>query len=274
MFENNNLWLLLFSVLPAIVYSYIIYKKAPEGVVRKKLMWSYIAFGLVSIQILHIIHFIFPNIHNHIETMLVSNVFLNGEILEIPTTWAIFVFAFFQVAFIEEFSKWITLKIGNLIRGNSKNRKDSAFAVMFYSIMIAVGFAAYENIHYVGRTLWGDLKGHDPNQMLIVRSLNAVTTHMISGLFIGYFIALGRECRHILKRIGYTALGLITATAFHGLYDFNLMKNDLMDSDFVSILELDFHITNNLMILSALVLSFFMGKHLLGVGKKDNELLR
>ena len=251
MFQDNNLLLLLFAVLPAIFYSLLIYKKAPKGIVKKKPMWSYLAFGLLSIQILRVIHFLFPHIHTHIETApVIHDLGSRLMVTEEPTMWAIFVFAFFQVAFFEELSKWFAFRVGNAVRGDTRAGIDSPFSVMFYSVMIGVGFAAFENIHYVGRTLWGDLQGVDPHQMLLVRSLNSVVVHMLSGLFMGYFIALGRRCLSAFKHAGYTMLGLFTATIFHGLYDYNLMKPHTM-SEYVNILEIDFHINNNQLIIGA-----------------------
>jgi len=275
MFEDNNLWFFLFAVVPAILYSLFIYHRAPKGVVKKRPMWSYIIIGLLSIQILKMIHFLFPHIHTYTEMHQVFYDIGDSKVVmvEEPTIWAILVFAFFQVAFFEEISKWFAFRVGNAVRGDTRDGRDSAFAVMFYSVMIAVGFAVFENILYVGRVLWGDLQGVDPNEMLMVRSINSVVVHMLSGLFMGYFIALGRRCKNVFKHAGYTLLGLLAATLFHGLYDFNLMKG-VTESDFISIFGLDFHIDNNLMIIGALIISWFMGKHLLSIEYNNKGLLR
>jgi RsiW-degrading membrane proteinase PrsW (M82 family) len=275
MFEDNNLWFFLFAVIPAILYSLFIYHRAPKGVVKKRPMWSYIFIGLLSIQILKVIHFLFPNMHNYVEFHKVFYDLGGGGIVSTdePTLWAIFVFAFFQVAFFEEISKWFAFRVGNAVRGDTRDGKDSPFAVMFYSVMIAVGFATFENIHYVGRVLWGDLQGVDPNEMLMIRSINSVVIHMLSGLFMGYFIALGRRCKNVFKHAGHTLLGLLAATMLHGLYDFNLMKG-VTESEFISIFGLDFHIMNNLIIIGALIISWFMGKHLLKMSYNNKGLLR
>jgi len=274
MFEDNNLLLLLFAVLPAIIYSLLILYKAPNGIVKKKPMWSYLVFGILSIQILKTIHFLFPHIHKHIETIPVFHD-LGGKIAttEEPTIWAIFVFAFFQVAFFEELSKWFALRVGNAVRGDTRDGKDSPFSVMFYSVMIAVGFAVFENMYYVGRALWGDLQGVDPNEMLLVRSLNSVIVHMLSGLFMGYFIALGRGCKNIFKHAGYTILGLLAATFFHGLYDFNLMKPHTMD-EYIDIFGIQFHANNNLLIIVGLTIAYFMAGHLSKISYKNKGLMR
>lgn len=266
MFQDNNLWFLLFAVIPAIIYSLLIYHKAPVGIVKKKPMWSFILFGLLSIQILRVIHFLFPHIHDYIENIQMFYDLGDGyfTVVEQPTTWAIFVFAFFQVAFFEELSKWFAFRVGNAVRGDTRAGIDSPFAVMFYSVMIAVGFAVFENIHYVGRALWGDLKGVNPNEMLLLRSLNSVVVHMLSGLFMGYFIAIGRSCKNVFKHAGYTLLGLFTATIFHGIYDYNLMKGTT-ENDFINIFGLDFHINNNLMIIAALGVAWLMSNKLVKV---------
>ncbi len=275
MFQDNNFWLLLFCVMPAIIYSLIIYHKAPTGIVRKAPMWSYIFIGLLSIQILHTIHFLFPHIHQYVELQNTPHNLGDGMIIttEEPTLWAIFVFAFFQVAFFEELSKWFAFRVGNAIRGDTRAGIDSPFAVMFYSVMIAVGFAVFENMHYVGRALWGDLRGVNPAEMLISRSLNSVVVHMLCGLFMGYFIAIGRGCKNIFKHAGYTILGLITATVFHGYYDFNLMKGGTTD-DYINILGLDLHIQNNILIGAGLLIAYIMGSHLTKISYNNNGLMR
>ena len=263
MFEDNNLWFLIFAVLPAIIYSFLIYHKAPKGIVKKKPMWIFIVFGVLSIQILKTIHFLFPNIHQYVEMQPFFQELGNGIIAlsEQPTKWAIFVFAFFQVAFFEELAKWFAFRVGNSVRGDTRAGIDSPFAVMFYAVMISVGFAIFENIHYVGRAMWGDLQGVNVDEMLMIRSLNSVVVHMLSGLFMGYFIALGRTFKNIFKHAAYTVLGLFTATLFHGLYDFNLMKGTVA-SDYVNFIGLNFHINNNIMIILALGASWFMASAL------------
>jgi RsiW-degrading membrane proteinase PrsW (M82 family) len=274
MFEDNNLLFLLFAFLPAIVYSLIIYKKAPTGIVKKRPMWSYIAIGLLSIQILKMIHFLFPHIHDYVQTTETFAIVGNQMYLvEQPTLWAVFVFAFFQVAFFEELSKWFAFRVGNAVRGDTRSGIDSPFAVMFYSVMISVGFAAFENMHYVGRALWGDLQGVDPGEMLLVRSLNSVIVHMVSGLFMGYFIALGRRCKNIFKHAGYTLLGLLVSTVFHGYYDFNLMKPQQVD-DYINIFGMNFHIQNNMLIITALIASYLMANHLTKISYNNKGLLR
>ena len=222
---------------------------------------------------MHIINFIFPNIQKYVETNQVFHSFGNGLgfVNEEPTLLAIFIFAFFQVAFFEELSKWFALRVGYSARGDTRNGKDSPFAVMFYSVMIAVGFAVFENINYVGRALWGDLQGIDPNEMLIIRSINSVVIHMLSGLFMGYFIALGRRYKNIFKHAGYTIFGLFFATMFHGLYDFNLMKGTTID-DFITIFGIDLHIINNLMIVGAMITAWFMSNHLTKISYKSGLL--
>lgn len=277
MFQDNNLWLLLFAVVPAIIYSLIIFRTAPKGSIKVRSMWAYIAFGFLSIQILNLVHFIFPHIHEYVETIPVLFDLGNGFsfVFQQPTMFAIFIFAFFQVAFFEEISKWIALKLGNLFNRGEKKKKNTLFSIMFYSTMIAVGFAAFENVHYLGRALWGDLKGVDTGELLIGRSLNSVIVHMLCGLFMGYFIALGRIFASRIKRIGMVALGILVAVLFHGFYDFNLMRPDISDSDFVQVLGSYFHALNNILIGAGLIAAYFMGKHLLKIDreKKDEELL-
>jgi len=89
----------------------------------------------------------------------------------------------------------------------------------------------------------------------------------------GYFIAIGRRCKNIFKHAGYTVLGLLASTFFHGLYDFNLMKPHGVD-EYINILGINFHIQNNILIIATLVVSYFMASHLSKISYKNKGLLR
>ena len=102
-------------------------------------------------------------------------------------------------------------------------------SIMYYTTLVGVGFAIVENI--INFRAYG-------NASIIARSFSAVIAHMICGLLLGYFIALGKRksevkshsefSRFFIKRptikgMTYTFIGLMVAIAYHGIYDFNLM---------------------------------------------------
>src|SRR5690606_29054899 len=88
-----------------------------------------------------------------------------------------------QVAAMEEFSKLVIFLIIEKYRRKSGNVKDHPLATMFYMTMVSLGFAVIENIHY------GSMYGEG---ILYWRAITAVIAHMVFGLFMGYWIAMGR----------------------------------------------------------------------------------
>ena len=79
-----------------------------------------------------------------------------------------------------------------------------------YSVMISLGFATIENIHYVFRG------GIDT---AIIRMFTAVPAHATFGVLMGYFTGLAKFKN---RKKSYLLLGLLVAIVFHGTYDFFL----------------------------------------------------
>lgn len=218
--------------------------------------------GLISIQILTIIQFLFPHLQDYVEQRMTgfSFSFLSGiKVVEEPTMWAIFVNTFLQIGLLEEFSKLLAFKTGNALR-TKKQEGESLYSIMFYCAMISIGFAMFENIHYVLSMEYHEKSFNYIQKVLMGRSLNSVILHMICGIFMGYFIALGKKYK-FWKRTLFTTIGLLAAAAIHGLYDFNLTIPS-KEEDFFSVFGLTFSIYNNILIGVCIVGAFFIGKHL------------
>lgn len=266
--KGHNIWFFIFSTLPAIIYALIIYLSAKKiNNLNFKNAVYYIVMGLISIKVVTYIQFIFPHIQDYIDSSG-FNIHISSsgiEITKIPTLLAIAFFAFIQVGMLEEFSKLVALKLGHLIRNKKQVRKDSPYSIMFYSAMISAGFAAFENMIYVMSAQYRGASGSDIEMMLLARSMNSVILHMLCGLFMGYFIALGRGFSSRWKYYGFTALGLIVATAIHGYYDFNLMiPHD--SKNFFTVFGLTLNIQNNILITSCIGIAMLMGLHLRNKG--------
>lgn len=263
MLEHNNLLFFLLAILPPILYSFVIYINTPYKSISIKKALKFLGVGLFSATIAVTIQFIFPFWYARIgETPLLSYL----------------IFCFFQIAFLEEISKYITFKIGEW----GHKSPQMPIATMFYCCMASMGFATLENINYVSKFYFkAVLSFMDPDfvmwQIVKGRAITAVIAHMITGLFMGYFIALGRlstplgESRSYLnvflkrhtkiKRFIFTVIGIITAMIFHGLYDFNLMypNNPFVLEGLIIIL------------LSGLIISYYMAKRLSKITIKNLE---
>lgn len=103
-------------------------------------------------------------------------------ILPLPDDYSIFqqfIKAFFVVALIEEFSKYI------FVRFYSQPKKyfNEPFDGIVYAVMVSMGFAAIENIAYVSQGGMGTA---------IVRAFTAVPAHATFAVLMGYFMGLAK----------------------------------------------------------------------------------
>jgi RsiW-degrading membrane proteinase PrsW (M82 family) len=119
----------------------------------------------------------------------------------------LFADAFFKVALVEEFSKFIFIRF---ILFRNKNFNEP-FDGIVYAAMVGMGFATLENIIYVYQ--YGMATG-------ILRMFTAVPAHACFAILMGYY--LGRAKFSKEKNLYFTLLALISATVFHGLYDYFL----------------------------------------------------
>ena len=123
-----------------------------------------------------------------------------------------FVKAFIVVALVEEFSKYV------IVRYYAQRNKefDEPFDGIVYAVMVAMGFAALENIMYVFQ--FGMTNG-------IVRAFTAVPAHATFGILMGYYMGKAKFAKTKKEKIRLNLTGLFAATLFHGLYDFFLFIN-------------------------------------------------
>jgi protease PrsW len=120
-----------------------------------------------------------------------------------------FVKAFFVVALVEEFSKYIIVKYYS----QKKTDFNEPFDGIVYAVVVSMGFAALENVLYVSQ--YGVTTG-------LTRAFTAVPAHATFGILMGYFMG---KAKFSNNRVKYNLLGLLIATLFHGAYDFFLFIN-------------------------------------------------
>ncbi len=113
--------------------------------------------------------------------------------------------AFFKVAFVEEFSKFIFIRF---ILFNNKNFNEP-FDGIVYAVMVSMGFATLENIIYVFE--YGYATG-------FLRMFTAVPAHATFAVLMGFF--LGKAKFSHRNQLYLSLAALISATVFHGAYDY------------------------------------------------------
>lgn len=202
-----QLGLLLFiSILPVVLLGKFIYNH-DKNKESKSLLTRLFISGILSIALTLILtgisEAIFPLLGEDPEKLnkidLIANVFLG-------------------VAFIEEFSKWIMVKI------NAYNHKDfdEVYDAIVYTVFVSLGFACLENILYV--VSGGLVTG-------IFRALLAVPGHACDGVIMGYYIGLAKAAQikgEKSKESKYLFLSILCPTLAHGFYDYCLMTEDIL----------------------------------------------
>jgi len=113
--------------------------------------------------------------------------------------------AFFKVALIEEFSKFIFVRF---ILYYNKNFNEP-FDGIVYAVMVSMGFATLENVIYVFN--YGFATG-------VMRMFTAVPAHATFGVLMGYFLGKAKFTHR--KEIYFSVLALLAAAFFHGSYDY------------------------------------------------------
>lgn len=116
-----------------------------------------------------------------------------------------FIAAFFKVALVEEFSKFLFVRFALYPNKNFNEPFDG----IVYAVMVSMGFATLENILYVF---------HYGFETGVWRMFTAVPAHATFGVLMGYFLGKARFThRYPLRN---SVFALLSATIFHGAYDY------------------------------------------------------
>lgn len=113
--------------------------------------------------------------------------------------------AFFKVALIEEFSKFIFVRF---VLYNNKNFNEP-FDGIVYAVMVSMGFATVENVVYTFQ--YGFATG-------ILRMFTAVPAHAAFAVLMGFFLGKAKFTHR--RGLYYSLIALLAPTLFHGSYDY------------------------------------------------------
>jgi len=129
--------------------------------------------------------------------------------LESNNVLDMFVKAFFVVALVEEFSKYI------IVRYFAQRNKEfnEPYDGIVYAVAVGMGFATLENVLYVYS--YGFKTG-------LFRAFTAVPAHATFAILMGFYMG---KAKFSDNRFLLNMTGLLVATLFHGAYDFFLFIN-------------------------------------------------
>lgn len=122
------------------------------------------------------------------------------------TPFELFLKAFVLIALVEELTKFyisreMAKRAGTIAR---------AYDGIVYSVTVAMGFAAFENILYV-------MNGGAITALS--RAVTAVPAHASFGIVMGFYMGVGQVKKQGAK---FNLMGVALAVLLHGMYDFFL----------------------------------------------------
>lgn len=227
----NNLFVMLFALVPIIVYVSMFNTLVPKKMISLDRGRRYFISGLMSPFLVLLVYFIFPNWGNNIG----NDYFFNYVF-----------YAIVQIGVLEEVSKLIIIQWVTAERLSSKN--DLPIATVFYSFMVALGFGLTENVsylmtHYENTSIIPLISesaiDHSLIKLVSIRSITAVLMHIICGIIIGFFLHKSYELKKrnrmkdsinklkmFIHNKLYIVYGLSFAALYHGIYDLNLLLPD------------------------------------------------
>ena len=199
--------LLIAAIIPVIVLCIYVNKKDTNKE-PKSMLFAMFFLGIVALFLSAFVE------------MPISNLFGVSEAEYLPLPKAI-IYTFFGVAIVEEFFKWIMVR---LFGYNSKHF-DDVYDIIVYSSFVALGFACFENIVYVLDYGFGTA---------ITRALLSVPGHLCDGIMMGYYLSMAKLAmknnnKNISKR--NLLLSLLVPTIAHGLYDYLVMAASVSSAE-------------------------------------------
>lgn len=179
-------------ILIVIIYIYLKDKYEKES--KRILLYTFLLGAVLSIVITTLLYLFF-------------DLFL--PLPDDHSIWQQFVKAFFVVALIEEFSKYVVVRYFN----QPMKGFNEPFDGIIYAVMVSMGFAAVENLFYV---LEGGM------EVALLRAVTAIPAHAMFAVMMGYFMGKAKFSNNKAK---FNLIGLSLAIFFHGAYDFFLFLN-------------------------------------------------
>ncbi len=206
-------FLLFLAIIPVVIILMIVYlkdkNKEPMTLLIKLFFFGFISCILVLL------------ISNFMELFLP---FMDTE-KSYRSVVDILLYAFFGVALVEEFCKWLMVYMG----AYHHRAFDELYDGIIYSVFVSLGFAFVENILYVISTY--------SIETAILRGISAVPGHACDAIFMGYYLSVAKQFGLRKKRKEekkYLTMSIIVPMILHGIYDFCLMSGyDILVTAFI-----------------------------------------
>ncbi len=201
-------FLLLLALAPVALILWYVYKKDPHkepfGVLAKAF-----GFGVLSIIPVLVFELIFDN-------------FFPTDVEKVNTYTGLFINVVISVALIEEFFKWLVVKLANY----NNRHFDESYDAIVYCVFASLGFAMFENVLYV----LGQMGAEGIGMALftaIFRFLTAVPGHAFEGVVMGFFLSKAKKAQFDQNKTTenkYLFFSIMIPAILHAIYDFLIMS--------------------------------------------------
>ena len=203
---------ILFGILPSLVWLFYYLKKDLHPEPKREILKLFFYGAIITIPVF----LVQMGLSSILEQIKVSGILDGFPIIADILKW------FIVIALTEEFLKYFVVKQVIL----KESTLDEPLDVMLYMVVVALGFAAVENILYLFSPVshsYFDLNKVLGLTMIIsfIRFIGATFLHTLCSALIGYFLALA-SIRPQKKRL-LVATGIILASLLHGFYDFSII---------------------------------------------------
>ena len=198
---------IIFGVLPSLVWLFYYLRKDLHPEPKKMILKMFLLGCLITAPVFFIQVGLVKGLH---QLAILPFLIIHPTVLEI-IKW------FLIIALSEELLKYVVVKLGVL--GNSA--LDEPLDIMLYMVVVALGFAAVENVFY----LFSPIDNISLSSMLqttliisVIRFVGATFLHTLCSALVGYFAALASLRNK--KGLLLTVTGIVLAVLLHGWYDF------------------------------------------------------
>lgn len=196
--------MILISIIPVLLLALFVYSK--DSVKEPKtLLIALFASGFLSAIIVITIDICLSTI--------IPDFFITENYSKY-SFYKLFSAVFLEIAFIEEFSKWIMIRI----LGYNNKHFDQLYDIIVYSVFVALGFALIENIFYL-----------IPSSISLglYRAIFSIPAHACFGVFMGIFLGLAKRYEdedNLLSKV-YMVYAVLVPTLLHTTYNFCLLAD-------------------------------------------------
>jgi len=195
---------ILISVIPVLLLAIFVYSKDTVKEPKPLLFTLFAAGFLAAIIVLGI---------NIVLSVIIPDFFITDNITKV-SFYKLFSMVFIEIAFVEEFCKWLMIRLV----GYNNKQNDQSYDIIVYSVFVALGFALIENIFYLAP---GNIS------LGIYRAIFSIPSHASFGVFMGSFLGLAKSYKQKDKALSkvYMFYAILVPTLLHTTYNFCLLAN-------------------------------------------------